>query len=115
DHLEERLEEALRRGYTKGNRRTFPLPGRSAEAYEFPLDAKDESERRMHGGFRRDRLTPLQTAAVHATHAAGCAYYALRMAGRTLTLRTAIVRRILVVRKSFLGDFIAFLPALEAL
>jgi heptosyltransferase I len=52
-----------------------------------------------------------------AARAAGWTWYALRLVGRALTGRWPIrIRRILVVRnKTFLGDTIAMMPALEAL
>jgi ADP-heptose:LPS heptosyltransferase/glycosyltransferase involved in cell wall biosynthesis len=62
-----------------------------------------------------ERPTRALLVAYRLTRAAGRVYYALRLVGRALAGRPARVRRILVARRSRLGDTVVLLPLLRAL
>lgn len=113
-HLDEALYLAASRGSAKPGRNL--LPARFASKIDVRLDPKDESERQLRDDFRDVRLSAPQRAFYYATRAAGWTYYALRCAARLARGRRPFeVEKILVVRRAYLGDLVAFLPTLAAL
>ena len=121
DALEGHLRAALdaaraggSRGEGRGSRHW--AGGRRVSRLAPRLDEKDSSVRRQHRAWRTLKLGPGQTAAYWATRAGGWAYYAARRAARLARGEpTAGVRRILVVRRAYLGDMVVLLPMLSAL
>lgn len=115
DRLEEIFELAVRRSL----RRASADPGRAlAPARRLRGQARPKTYVTEHGQVRPPGFGRLQRATWAATRALGWACYAGRLAVRAVAADRCgpvRVRRILVVRQGYLGDFIALLPALAAL
>ena len=80
------------------------------------LDPKEEAEQRRRGHFADQRPSPRRRRLVRLLRVAGRGYHWARMAARLLRgERPVRVRRILVVRRGYLGDLVVFLPTLAAL
>lgn len=116
DLLEQRLDEAC---YLAGARHTRPRPTLSTRRLrdeDLCLDAKDEDQRQLSGGFNHAGVRIKRRAILAGVSSAGFLYYLARVGVRAmLRKRHPRMRRILVARRGALGDALALAPALKAL
>ena len=119
DRLEQHLENARLAAAGARSSRCW-TSGRRVSRVGARLDPKEESLRHVHRRYERARLRGTSRMTYLALRLGGAGYYALRvgtrLAGRLAGDRWPLgVRKILVARRGFLGDTIAFLPTLRAL
>lgn len=113
DELERRMQEAIDAAHPHAPPGPPALSGRRAAAL-------GESREHLNDYGKADPSTGFPSLAsralFEATRVLGWAYYALRVASRAATgQRPVLVRKILVVRHTCLGDLIVFLPLLAEL
>ena len=111
DELERRLAEAIAL-HPSRPRLVRPSRARAMRGYSGARGVSSSTD----PALRAEEPSRGSAVAFRLSCALGCVYYALRVSARLLTGRRPVaVRRILVARRTRLGDLVVFLPTLEAL